>query len=326
MKQQMEWLEPIYKQLEFSIQEHQTTHAFLIKGQTGVGKNNLAMHLANGFLGEEMIKLTNNERDERIIPDCKLISPEEDKETISIDQIRSLKSFLLLTSLKGHGKVGIINPADSMTYPAVNSLLKILEEPPEDTLLILLTDSINKLPNTIVSRVQIITVENPTKQQTLEWLNNSNEAENWNDIINIFGCRPVLLNKLGHTYLSERIETVSNELHRLLTKKIKPSQLANSWKSEELEINLRLVYYWFSKFLYHHLLETDNHDLMPKSLQELLGMDINIEESFNLLNEIASIRQLKINGKSLNWSLQITNLLNPIYSNMKGLQSFESRT
>ena len=326
MKQQMEWLEPIYKQLESSIQEHQTTHAFLIKGQTGVGKNNLAMHLANGFLGEEMIKLTNNERDERIIPDCKLISPEENKETISIDQIRSLKSFLLLTSLKGHGKVGIINPADSMTYPAVNSLLKILEEPPEDTLLILLTDSINKLPNTIVSRVQIITVENPTKQQTLEWLNNSNQAENWNDIINIFGCRPVLLNKLGHTYLSERIETVSNELHRLLTKKIKPSQLANSWKSEELEINLRLVYYWFSKFLYHHLLETDNHDLMPKSLQELLGMDINIEESFNLLNEIASIRQLKINGKSLNWSLQITNLLNPIYSNMKGLQSFESRT
>ena len=326
MKQQMEWLEPIYKQLESSIQEHQTTHAFLIKGQTGVGKNNLAMHLANGFLGEEMIKLTNNERDERIIPDCKLISPEENKETISIDQIRSLKSFLLLTSLKGHGKVGIINPADSMTYPAVNSLLKILEEPPEDTLLILLTDSINKLPNTIVSRVQIITVENPTKQQTLEWLNNSNEAENWNDIINIFGCRPVLLNKLGHTYLSERIETVSNELHRLLTKKIKPSQLANSWKSEELEINLRLVYYWFSKFLYHYLLETDNHDLMPKSLQELLGMDINIEESFNLLNEIASIRQLKINGKSLNWSLQITNLLNPIYSNMKGLQSFESRT
>ena len=326
MKQQMEWLEPIYKQLESSIQEHQTTHAFLIKGQTGVGKNNLAMHLANGFLGEEMIKLTNNERDERIIPDCKLISPEENKETISIDQIRSLKSFLLLTSLKGHGKVGIINPADSMTYPAVNSLLKILEEPPEDTLLILLTDSINKLPNTIVSRVQIITVENPTKQQTLEWLNNSNEAENWNDIINIFGCRTVLLNKLGHTYLSDRIETVSNELHRLLTKKIKPSQLANSWKSEELEINLRLVYYWFSKFLYHHLLETDNHDLMPKSLQELLGMDINIEESFNLLNEIASIRQLKINGKSLNWSLQITNLLNPIYSNMKGLQSFESRT
>ena len=94
MKQQMEWLEPIYKQLESSIQEHQTTHAFLIKGQTGVGKNNLAMHLANGFLGEEMIKLTNNERDERIIPDCKLISPEENKETISIDQIRSLKSFL----------------------------------------------------------------------------------------------------------------------------------------------------------------------------------------------------------------------------------------
>ncbi|SVB78190.1 uncharacterized protein METZ01_LOCUS231044, partial [marine metagenome] len=283
----MAWLEPIYKQLESSIQEHQTAHAFLIKGQSGVGKNNLAMQLTNGFLGEEVTKLINNEDDQVIIPDCKFISPEEGKESISIDQIRSLKSFLLLTSLKGHGKVGVINPADFMTYPAVNSLLKILEEPPEDTLLILLTDSMNKLPSTIVSRLQIITVENPTKQQTLEWLNNYNETGNWNEIINIFGCRPVLLNNLGHTYLSERIETVSNELHRLLTKKIKPSQLANSWKPEELEINLRLVYYWFSKFLYHHLLESDSHDLMPESLQELLGMDINLEESFNLLNEIA---------------------------------------
>tara|TARA_B100000809_G_scaffold86922_1_gene85388 strand:- start:7502 stop:8479 length:978 start_codon:yes stop_codon:yes gene_type:complete len=325
MKTQMAWLEPIYKQFETSIQEHQTAHAFLIKGQVGVGKNNLAVHLTSGFLGDET-KLINNEGDEGIVPDCRLISPVEGKETISIDQIRSLKSFLLLTSLKGHGKVGIINPADSMTYPAVNSLLKILEEPPEDTLLILLTDSINKLPSTIVSRVQIITVENPNKQQTLEWLNNSNETSNWDEIINIFGCRPVLLDKLGHTYLSERIATVSNEFHGLLTKKIKPSQLANSWKSEELEINLRLVYYWFSRFLYHYLLETDNHDLMPESLQELLGMDINLEESFNLLNEIANIRQLKINGKSLNWSLQITNLLSPMYSNMKGLQSFESRT
>ena len=139
----MAWLEPIYKQFESSIQEHQTTHAFLIKGQVGVGKNNLAMQLTNGFLGEEVTKLINNEDDERIIPDCKLISPEEGKESISIDQIRSLKSFLLLTSLKGHGKVGIINPADSMTYPAVNSLLKILEEPTEDTLMILLTDSKN---------------------------------------------------------------------------------------------------------------------------------------------------------------------------------------
>ena len=326
MKEHMAWLEPIYKQLEISIQEHQTAHAFLIKGQKGVGKNNLAMQLANGFLGEAVTKLTKNEDDEVIIPDCKLVSPDEGKETISIDQIRSLKSFLLLTSLKGHGKVGVINPADSMTYPAANSLLKILEEPPEDTLLILLTDSINKLPSTIISRVQIINVENPTKDQTLKWLNNSNETDNWSEIINIFGCRPILLDKLGHAYLSERIESVSNELNRLLTKKIKPSQLANSWKPEELEINLRLLYYWFSEFLYHYLLETDNHESMPESLYELLGMDINLEESFNLLNEIASIRQLKINGKSLNWGLHITNLLSPIYSNMKGLQSFESRT
>ena len=119
---------------------------------------------------------------------------------------------------------------------------------------------------------------------------------------------------------------MAKDLENLLTKKIKPSELANSWKSEDLETNLRILYFWFSKFLYHNLLQEGESNLLPDSLNKLLKLDLNAEESFTFLKEVASIRKYKIEGRTLNWSLQITNLVSPMYSNLKGLKNNESRT
>jgi len=317
----MTWLDEIYDRLEKSIQDHQSAHAFLLTGYLGIGKADLALKLATTFLSENT-NLNNKEG----IPDCQIINPDEGKQIISIDQIRALKSFLLLTSLKGKGKVGIINPADAMNRAAANSLLKILEEPPKDTLIILVSESINNLPRTIISRAQVITVKTPSKETTLSWLKTMNNKEDWEQIIDIFGSRPILLEQLGYDHLNHQIELVANDLENLLKKKVKPSQLANSWKSEDLEINLRILYFWFSQFLYHNLLQERESKILPSSLRDLLDLDLKVEESFNFLQELSSIRQYKIQGRTLNWSLQITNLLSPMYSNLKGLQNNESRT
>jgi len=317
----MTWLDEIYDRLEKSIQDHQSAHAFLLTGYLGIGKADLALKLATTFLSENT-NLNNKEG----IPDCQIINPDEGKQIISIDQIRALKSFLLLTSLKGKGKVGIINPADAMNRAAANSLLKILEEPPKDTLIILVSESINNLPRTIISRVQVIAVKTPSKETTLSWLKTMNNKEDWEQIIDIFGSRPILLDRLGYDHLNHQIELVANDLENLLKKKVKPSQLANSWKSEDLEINLRILYFWFSQFLYHNLLQERESKILPSSLRDLLDLDLKVEESFNFLQELSSIRQYKIQGRTLNWSLQITNLLSPMYSNLKGLQNNESRT
>ena len=58
---------------------------------------------------------------------------------------------------------------------------------------------------------------------------------------------------------------------------------------------------------------------MPKSFEKLLQSDLDAEHCFQYLNEIATIRQYLLNGKALNWNLQISNLLVPIYSDAKGL-------
>ena len=165
------WLRETYLPLQKAIEEHKNAHAFLIQGDTGIGRFILAKFLSDTFLGYEQNK-TSEIKDEIIV------SPLEDKKSISIDQIRSLKESLLLTSLKGKGKVGIIYPSESMTYPAANSLLKILEEPPKDTLIILITESTGKLPKTIVSRSQIINCGHPSSEESMKWLK---EKENLED-------------------------------------------------------------------------------------------------------------------------------------------------
>ena len=324
MIKEMTWLDEAYNRLSKPIKDHQSAHALLIKGDQGIGKAKLALSLAASFLSES-IDLSEEDIDEGKVPDCKLINPDEGKEIISIDQIRALKSFMLLTSLKGKGKVAIINPAHAMNRAAANSLLKILEEPPQNTLIILITEA-NNLPKTIISRVQIIEINRPTREEALNWLSSINPEQDWKQIIDIFGSRPTLLNDLGYEYLYSQIQQVAKDLENLLTKKIKPSELASSWKSEDLETNLRILYFWFSKFLYHNLLHEGESNLLPDSLNKLLKLDLNAEESFTFLKEVASIRKYKIEGRTLNWSLQITNLVSPMYSNLKGLQNNESRT
>ena len=66
-------------------------------------------------------------------------------------------------------KVGVIAQADLMTPNAANALLKTLEEPPPDGLLILIAERPSRLPATIVSRCQRITVSVPPRKGALEW-------------------------------------------------------------------------------------------------------------------------------------------------------------
>ena len=92
---------------------------------------------------------------------------EDDATSISIDQIREINSFLSLKvpSKKTIRRVIIINNADKMTTEAQNALLKNLEEPPLDTIFILTTNSTSSLLETIISRMHIVKVIKPDKDE-----------------------------------------------------------------------------------------------------------------------------------------------------------------
>lgn len=134
------------------------SHAVLITGATGIGKSCIAEMLAT-----QILKLQENALEQ--YPYLRRIRSDDNK-AISIEPIRQLEHFL---SLKVPGtatvkRVIIIEQSQLLTIEAQNALLKTLEEPPEDTVLILTAPTSASLLPTIQSRLQVLSVVLPSKE------------------------------------------------------------------------------------------------------------------------------------------------------------------
>jgi DNA polymerase-3 subunit delta' len=142
-------------------QRGRLAHAYLFTGPPGVGKLATARALAMGLHCEAIpfeacgacatcrtIAAGTN-------PDVRIIlGPAKEKRDISIDQVRELQRELGFRALSSHPKIGIINDAELLTLQAQNALLKTLEEPAGDGLLVLIGVNAANLAPTILSRCQ----------------------------------------------------------------------------------------------------------------------------------------------------------------------------
>src|SRR5258708_16446239 len=130
---------------EFLGRAHQLgrlAHAFLITGPDGSGKLALA---------EQFYRTVNKVRDAARDPDFHLVQPESKSRRILVEQIRALEEELQMRSTTGKLKFGVIADADRMMPQSANAFLKTLEEPPNGSLLLLLTSLPKALLETILS-------------------------------------------------------------------------------------------------------------------------------------------------------------------------------
>ena len=169
--------------LDISFKRNRLSHAYLINGPKGCGKTLFSKVLASivncearqvgeeyslqqkAFCGEcsACYKI---ERD--IHPDLTIIFPE--KSTIKIDQIRDMQKSIYRKPVEGRYKVYVIEQAEKMTEEAQNSLLKILEEPLGDTLILLTTSNKSQLLPTIASRCNIVNINGVKEDEVAKWL------------------------------------------------------------------------------------------------------------------------------------------------------------
>jgi len=96
-------------------------------------------------------------------PDLLVIAPEEDKD-LNVEQIRAVGPFLAMTAAQSGWRIVIIDGAERMNRPAQNALLKVLEEPSPNSLLILLADNLGRLLPTIRSRSRLLRLDADTNQ------------------------------------------------------------------------------------------------------------------------------------------------------------------
>ena len=176
-------------------------HAYLVLAQEDTGgeqmvhamadsllcQNPSAQHHACGQCAECQLIAAFSHPDLRIIRPSIMnmghpieeLRPEKPSKDITIDDVRSLDHMVNQTSHRGGPRVVVLYPAHKLNRNAANALLKTLEEPPANTVFILLAHDVKQLLPTIVSRSQIVHLSKPSTEQALSYLNAIKTNPHW---------------------------------------------------------------------------------------------------------------------------------------------------
>ncbi|MFM9913516.1 MAG: DNA polymerase III subunit delta' [Methylophilaceae bacterium] len=215
-------------------------HAVLLHGRAGIGKLAFAEGLAASLLCEAPQAdglacgqclscgwlVQGNHPDFRVITpgdkDDKNSKMEEGDEPpelaskakkshIVVDQIRALSELVGLSSHRQGSRIVLLHPAETLNLAAANALLKMLEEPPPDTIFILVSHQSQRLLPTIRSRCHKIAIPMPTIEQAANWLNTQGVKDATNCLAQAGGA-PLLALEAYDAATEVDVETFAREL------------------------------------------------------------------------------------------------------------------
>jgi len=207
------------------------SHALIVEGQEGVGKNQICQYLINGLLNEKnsqnLIK-NNSHPDLFCINNETLISyfQREDKvklknksKKIPVGFIREAIDFVMLKSGLSKNKILFIDGAENLTISSQNALLKTLEEPPQNTYIIIQSNRFKCLNQTIYSRCQLIHFNNLSQDELYDWAEDILQNKNDKSVIPSY-MTPKKVSQLIEDGLFEDLKKLNNHLYTLFNKGI----------------------------------------------------------------------------------------------------------
>jgi DNA polymerase-3 subunit delta' len=176
------WHVDAWSRLQARRQRDALPHALLLAGPAGLGKRVFLQRFVRGLLCQRPIEgdacgscrscllLDAGTHPDRVSLSYGLRKDGVQRSEIVVDQIRELSARLATSSQFGGWQVAGIDPADAMNAAAANALLKTLEEPARQTMLVLVADAPWRLPQTIRSRCQRVEFALPPRAEALAWL------------------------------------------------------------------------------------------------------------------------------------------------------------
>ncbi|MGB8326412.1 MAG: DNA polymerase III subunit delta' [Steroidobacteraceae bacterium] len=293
------WLEPLRRALLAAHTANRLPHALLIHADPGTGGEALAHWAAqlvlcrdsqHGPCGRcsDCRRFAANQH-----PDVALVGPLEDSRQIRIDQIRELAAELALTSHGEGYKVAILAPADALNENAANAFLKTLEEPPANTLLILVTAHPSRLPATIRSRSLRLRVPVPARAQALEWLSVQRPGADWNAALDLFNGAPFAALDGDAPALARVREETFQALGDVQRGAADPATFADRWKRGDTAAHVRAIETWLSERIRRRALAAPGSpEICGTAHLPDTDTPLNIRSLFALLDETRELAAL----------------------------------
>lgn len=224
------WLKPLAEELETQVRSNQLAHSLLIYGQQGTGRRSLAGWLAQRILAADRpVWPAETAPNTTLHANLHPAAPEPGK-ALSVEQIRELIHFMMLSTYGAGARVAAICPAEAMTRSAANSLLKILEEPQPNSYILLVAENPAPLPATIISRCRLLQTPAVSWDAAIRWLSEQEEEVNWDNALRLAGGGPLRARELHAEGLDERARVMSGQLAKLERRASTPVEIARSWK------------------------------------------------------------------------------------------------
>jgi DNA polymerase-3 subunit delta' len=248
------WKQPAWQRFLTTKRQQKIAHAVTLCGVSGLGKHELSLHMAKAVLC-----LTPNDDGSQCNhchscqlfeagnhPDHLVIEPEEVGKQIKIEQIRQLKEKQQLTPTISRWKTVIINPADMMNVNANNSLLKLLEEPEENTFMMLVTAKFERLPITVRSRCQQIHLKTPNMDETIKWLTEHGKQIDtdpfFEQYYSLANGAPLAIAELVESDAVTQFQQINNDLETLFKQRVNPIEIAVNWLNFDLPLLMQQCY------------------------------------------------------------------------------------
>ncbi len=309
------WLAPARSSLASMQDQGRLPHGLLIFGQPGAGQAELGLWIAARLFcrsREQGESACGSCRDCHLFlagshPDFRWISVASDKKEISIEQLRTLSETLSMRSYRGGVKVAMIAPAEAMNRKSFNALLKTLEEPTDDTFLLLTTSRSDRMPRTIASRCMRLRAPLPATAQALSWLGQTSPRAGWDGLLRLAHGAPFLAMEYAQAGLEDLDRQMENALAGAGKDHTDLIGNAQSWAEDAPAARLFWLESWLTRGLKEAGLASDlvNNNRLPWLRQP--GLETKIRAGFRLLDQLRDARRLV--GGSLNTQLLFEGLL-----------------
>jgi DNA polymerase-3 subunit delta' len=236
------WHESAWRSLARARSGGAMPHALLLRGAQGLGKGRFARRLAAALLcptpddsGDACGRCDAcRQTTAGSHPDLLWAVPEEAGRAIKIDAVRELIAKSALAAQPAAYRVCLIEPADALNRASANALLKTLEEPTAQTVLLLVSSHPDRLPATIRSRCQLVTFRIPGPEAASQWLAAAVASDRIDACLRIAGGAPLRALEAAREDWIEADARLGQDLSALGARQVNPLDVVEKWQKRSI--------------------------------------------------------------------------------------------